>query len=49
MRPLRGILPPIVTPFQSDGALDLAGFEANLEAWAFAPPLASDLDRCRRE
>jgi len=34
VRPLRGILPPIVTPFQSDGALDLAGFEANLEAWA---------------
>ena len=34
MRPLRGILPPIVTPFDSDGALDLAAFEANLEAWA---------------
>ncbi|HUG52595.1 MAG TPA: dihydrodipicolinate synthase family protein [Vicinamibacteria bacterium] len=33
MRPLRGILPPVVTPFQSDGALDLAAFEANLEAW----------------
>ena len=34
MRPLRGILPPVVTPFDSDGALDLAAFEANLEAWA---------------
>lgn len=34
MRPLRGILPPVVTPFQSDGALDLAAFEANLEAWS---------------
>lgn len=34
MRPLRGILPPVVTPFQSDGVLDLAAFEANLEAWA---------------
>jgi 4-hydroxy-2-oxoglutarate aldolase len=34
VRPLRGILPPVVTPFDSDGALDLAAFEANLEAWA---------------
>jgi 4-hydroxy-2-oxoglutarate aldolase len=34
VRPLKGILPPVVTPFHSDGALDLAGFEANLEAWA---------------
>ena len=34
MRPLKGILPPVVTPFDSDGALDLAAFEANLEAWA---------------
>jgi 4-hydroxy-2-oxoglutarate aldolase len=34
VRPLRGILPPVVTPFQADGALDLAAFESNLEAWA---------------
>jgi 4-hydroxy-2-oxoglutarate aldolase len=34
VRPLRGILPPIVTPFDAGGALDLAAFEANLEAWA---------------
>jgi 4-hydroxy-2-oxoglutarate aldolase len=34
VRPLRGILPPVITPFDSDGALDLAAFEANLEAWA---------------
>jgi 4-hydroxy-2-oxoglutarate aldolase len=34
VRPLRGILPPVVTPFHADGALDLASFEANLEAWA---------------
>jgi 4-hydroxy-2-oxoglutarate aldolase len=31
---LRGILPPLVTPFHSDGALDLASFEANLESYA---------------
>ena len=31
---LRGILPPLVTPFRSDGALDTAGFEANLEIYA---------------
>lgn len=35
---MRGIIPPLVTPFRADGALDLAGFEANLEAYA-----ASDL------
>jgi 4-hydroxy-2-oxoglutarate aldolase len=34
VRPLRGILPPVITPFDSDGALDLAAFEANLEGWA---------------
>ena len=34
MRPLRGILPPVVTPFQADGALDLPAFDSNLEAWA---------------
>jgi 4-hydroxy-2-oxoglutarate aldolase len=32
--PLSGILPPVVTPFRADGGLDLAAFEANLEAWA---------------
>ena len=31
---LRGILPPLVTPFRPDGALDLAAFEANLESYA---------------
>jgi 4-hydroxy-2-oxoglutarate aldolase len=31
---LRGILPPLTTPFRSDGALDTAGFEANLESCA---------------
>jgi 4-hydroxy-2-oxoglutarate aldolase len=31
---LWGILPPVVTPFGSDGALDLAAFESNLEAYA---------------
>lgn len=30
---LRGILPPLVTPFRADGALDLASFEANLESY----------------
>jgi 4-hydroxy-2-oxoglutarate aldolase len=32
--PLRGVIPPLVTPFTADGALDLAAFEANLEALA---------------
>jgi 4-hydroxy-2-oxoglutarate aldolase len=36
---LRGILPPLVTPFGPGGALDLTAFEANLEAYA-----AHDLD-----
>jgi 4-hydroxy-2-oxoglutarate aldolase len=31
---LRGILPPLVTPFRSDGTLDLASFEANVESYA---------------
>jgi len=31
---LSGILPPLVTPFREDGTLDLAAFEANLEAYA---------------
>lgn len=29
---LRGIIPPLVTPFLPDGALDLAAFEANVES-----------------
>lgn len=33
---LRGIVPPLVTPFRDDGGLDLAAFEANLEAYAGA-------------
>jgi dihydrodipicolinate synthase/N-acetylneuraminate lyase len=32
--PLRGIIPPVVTPFESDGSLDLHAFEANLESYA---------------
>jgi 4-hydroxy-2-oxoglutarate aldolase len=31
---LRGVIPPLVTPFRADGALDLAAFEANVEALA---------------
>lgn len=31
---LEGILPPVVTPFRDDGALDLSAFEANLECYA---------------
>lgn len=31
---LQGILPPVVTPFRPDGGLDLAAFEANLEAYS---------------
>ncbi|HEV7502965.1 MAG TPA: dihydrodipicolinate synthase family protein, partial [Vicinamibacteria bacterium] len=34
MPPLSGILPPVVTPFRADGGLDLAAFEANLDAWS---------------
>lgn len=32
--PLRGVLPPLATPFRADGAVDLAAFEANLESLA---------------
>ena len=31
---LRGVIPPLVTPFRADGGVDLAAFEANLEALA---------------
>jgi 4-hydroxy-2-oxoglutarate aldolase len=31
---LRGIIPPMATPFLADGALDLKSFESNLEAYA---------------
>lgn len=31
---LEGIIPPIVTPFEADGRLDLAGYEANIESYA---------------
>jgi 4-hydroxy-2-oxoglutarate aldolase len=31
---LRGVLPPLVTPFHDDGMLDRDGFEANLDAYA---------------
>lgn len=31
---LRGVIPPLVTPFHADGALDLEAFEASLEALA---------------
>ncbi len=31
---LRGVIPPLVTPFRADGALDLAAFEANVESLA---------------
>ena len=31
---LRGVVPPLVTPFHPDGALDLTAFEANLESLA---------------
>ncbi len=30
---MRGIIPPLVTPFRAGGALDLPAFEANLEAY----------------
>jgi 4-hydroxy-2-oxoglutarate aldolase len=29
---LRGVIPPLATPFRADGALDLAAFEANIES-----------------
>lgn len=31
---LKGIIPPLVTPFREDGALDLRAFESNLERYA---------------
>ena len=31
---LRGVIPPLVTPFQADGGLDLEAFSASLEALA---------------
>ncbi len=30
--PLRGVIPPLITPFRADGTVDLAAFEANLES-----------------
>ena len=33
-RPLSGIFPPITTPFDSEGGLQLDQFKANLERWA---------------
>ena len=34
---LSGILPPLTTPFDSDGAVDIAGLRRNLEGYAAAP------------
>ena len=31
---LEGIIPPLVTPFEADGRLDLAAYEANVESYA---------------
>ncbi len=31
---LHGIIPPVVTPFEADGRLDLAAYEANVESYA---------------
>ena len=31
---LRGVIPPLVTPFHADGGLDLEAFSASLEALA---------------
>ena len=33
---LHGVVPPLVTPFDGEGRLDLAAFEANLDAYAAA-------------
>jgi 4-hydroxy-2-oxoglutarate aldolase len=30
--PLRGVVPPLATPFRSDGSLDVPAFEANLDS-----------------
>jgi 4-hydroxy-2-oxoglutarate aldolase len=34
VKPLEGTIPPLVTPFEAGGALDLAAFESNLESYA---------------
>ena len=31
---LRGVIPPLVTPFQADGGLDLEAFRSSLEGLA---------------
>jgi 4-hydroxy-2-oxoglutarate aldolase len=31
---LEGVIPPLVTPFEADGRLDLAGYESNVESYA---------------
>jgi 4-hydroxy-2-oxoglutarate aldolase len=31
---LRGIVPPLVTPFRADGEIDVSAFEANVESYA---------------
>jgi 4-hydroxy-2-oxoglutarate aldolase len=33
---LQGVIPPLVTPFRSDGEVDLPAFEANLDSYASA-------------
>ena len=33
-RLLEGVIPPVITPFEADGRLDLASFEANIEDYA---------------
>jgi dihydrodipicolinate synthase/N-acetylneuraminate lyase len=37
---LRGVVPPLVTPFRPDGALDLPVFQANLETLRDSGPAA---------
>ena len=32
--PLRGVIPPLVTPFHADGEIDVPAFEANVESLA---------------
>jgi 4-hydroxy-2-oxoglutarate aldolase len=34
VRFLEGVIPPVVTPFEADGRLDLAGYESNIESYA---------------
>ncbi len=31
---LEGIIPPLITPFEADGRLDLVGYESNVESYA---------------